>query len=122
MGPTDESVQLDRGRGLMPGAKSWEVCLYSDFTDYEVWCKSFRSFRRALRFMKKELGSENSFYCATISNDLNSAFHTYYWNGQVIIPWEEPWVLSRRQACELEADGNDQPGLGQGTVRLVYKL
>jgi hypothetical protein len=90
----------------MPGAKSWEVCLYSDFTDYQVWCKNFRSFRRASRFLRRELGGGNSFYCATISNDENSAFHTYYWNGRGIIRWDKPWVLSRRQALELEAGGN----------------
>ncbi|MFZ2052940.1 MAG: hypothetical protein WAU81_01970 [Candidatus Aminicenantales bacterium] len=94
----------------MPSAKGWEVWLYSDFTDYQVWCKNFRSFRRARRFMRRELRGGNSFYCATISNDENSAFHTYYWNGQGIIPWDKPWVLSRRQAYGLEADGNGHPG------------
>jgi hypothetical protein len=90
----------------MPGVKSWEVCLYSDFTDYQVWCKNFRSFRRARRFMRRELGGENSYYCATIFNDESSAFHTYYWNGRIIIPWNKPWVLPRRQASELEPNGN----------------
>ncbi|MGB7294910.1 MAG: hypothetical protein WBC70_04910 [Candidatus Aminicenantales bacterium] len=97
----------------MPGAKSWEVWLYSDFTDYRVWCKNFRSFRRAVRFMKRELGSENSFYCATISNDAHNnnrpAFQTYYWNGRAVIPHNEPWVLSRRQASKLEPNGNGHP-------------
>ncbi len=106
----DERVHFDRGRGPTPGAKGWEVCLYSDFTDYQVWCKNFRSFRRALRFMKRELGGGNSFYCATISNDEHSTFNTYYWNGQAIIPWDKPWVLSRRQALELGIDGNGQAG------------
>jgi hypothetical protein len=92
----------------MPGAKGWEVCLYSDFTDYQVWCKNFRSQRRARRFMRKKLGRGESFYCATISSEENSAFLTFYWNGQVIVPWDKPWVLSRRQALELE--GNGQPG------------
>ena len=94
----------------MPGPKSWEVWLLSDFTDYQVWCKNFRSLRRALRFMKKELGHDNSFYCATISNEENSAFRTYYWNGQAIISWDESSVLSRRQACALEPGGNGRPG------------
>ena len=93
----------------MRGGKSWEVCLYSDFSDYQVWCKNFRSLRRARRFMKRELGDENSFYCATISNDEKACFHTYYWNGRTIIPWKEPWVLSRRQASALEPNGD---GLG----------
>jgi hypothetical protein len=97
----------------MPGAKGWEVWLYSDFTDYQVWCRNFRSHRRAVRFMKKELGSDNSFYCATISNDAHSdgrpAFQTYYWNGRTIISWNEPYVLSRRQASRLEANGNGHP-------------
>lgn len=93
----------------MGGAKSWEVWLYSDYTDYQVWCKNFRSFRRAVRFMKKELGNENSFYCATISNDSQPVFQTYYWNGRVIIPWYKSWVLSRRQAMKLEPNGNGRP-------------
>jgi hypothetical protein len=93
---------------MMNGVKGWEVCLYSDFTDYRVWCKNFRSRRGASRFMRKELGRGESFYCATISSEENSAFHTFYWNGQVIISWDKPWVLSRRQALELE--GNGQPG------------
>lgn len=96
----------------MSGAKSWEVCLLSDFTDYQVWCKNFRTFRSARRFMKKELGNDNSFYCATISNDGHSAFHTYYWNGRTIIPWDESWVLSRRQASALEPDGDGRLGRG----------
>jgi hypothetical protein len=94
----------------MPGAKSWEVCLYSDFTDYQVWCRNFRSRRRARRFIRKKLGRGQSFYCATISDHENSAFQTFYWNGQVIVPWDKPWVLSRRRALEIEADGNGRKG------------
>jgi hypothetical protein len=94
----------------MATARNWEVCLYSDFTDYQIWCKNFRSFRRARRFMKKELDGGNSYYCATISNEESSAFQTFYWNGRAIISWDNPWVLSRRQAFEIEAGGNGQSG------------
>jgi hypothetical protein len=110
MGYKDERIHLDGGRGLMSAVKSWEVWLYSDFTDYQVWCRNFRSYRRALRFMKKELGDDNSYYCATISHDGHNgghpAFQTYYWNGRAIISWNKPWVLSRRQASTLEPNGN----------------
>ena len=92
----------------MDGAKGWEVCLYSDFTDYQVWCRNFRSRRRARRFIRRKLGRGQSFYCATISNHDNSAFQTFYWNGQVIVPWDKPWVLSRRQALEIEPGGKKQ--------------
>ena len=104
----DGFARSDGGRSVRPGAKGWEVCLYSDFTDYQVWCKNFRSQRRARRFMRKELGRGESFYCATISSEENSAFLTFYWNGQAIIAWDKPWVLSRRRALELE--GNGRPG------------
>jgi len=89
-------------RSVMPGVKGWEVCLYSDFTDYRVWCKNFRSERRARRFLRRELGRAESFYCGTISNEESSSFLTFYWNGRDIIAWNKPWVLSRRQALELE--------------------
>ncbi len=85
----------------MPGAGSWEVCLYSDFSNYEVWCKSFRSFRRARRFLKKVLRKNRSFYCATVSNDESTLFQSYYWTGQGIVLWDKPWALSRRQALSL---------------------
>jgi hypothetical protein len=90
----------------MPGGKSWEVCLYSDFSDYQVWCKNFHSLRRARRFMEKTLRRNGAFYCATISNDENASFFTFYWNGRMIIPWRKPWVLSRRQALILGGDGD----------------
>jgi hypothetical protein len=90
----------------MTGTKDWEVCLYSDFVDYRVRCKNFRSRRRARRFMHKELGRSESFYCATISSPGNSTFLTYYWTGQRVVFWDKPWVLSRRQALEL-GDGVD---------------
>ncbi|MEW5902304.1 MAG: hypothetical protein AB1715_12640, partial [Acidobacteriota bacterium] len=91
---------------LMPGGKSWEVCLYSDFSNYQVWCKNFHTFRRARRFMKKNLRRNEVFYCATISKEENSSFFTYYWNGRLVIPWEKPWVLSRREALRLREDGD----------------
>jgi hypothetical protein len=89
----------------MPAARSWEVCLYSDFTDYQVQWRNFRSQRRARRFMRKELTRGESFYCATISDPEDSALRTFYWNGRAIVPWDKPWVLSRRQALELEGNG-----------------
>ena len=85
----------------MSGEK-WEVCLVADFPFFEIWCKRFRSYRRARRFMKKNLGQNHVFYCAVISDDRNSAFETFYWNGEKIIRWDKPWVLSRRQALALE--------------------
>jgi hypothetical protein len=93
----------------MAAARGWEVCLYSDFTDYRVRCKNFRSQRRARRFMQKELARGESFYCATISGPKDSALSTFYWNGQTIIAWDKPWVLSRRQALELEGNGRSGP-------------
>ena len=90
-----------KGSGLMSGGK-WEVCLCADFSSYEVWCKILPSYRRARRFMKKTLRRNHTFYCATISNDENSAFEIFYWNGRKVIRWEKPWVLSRRQALTLK--------------------
>ncbi len=86
----------------MPGGKSWEVCLCSDFPDFEVWCKNFRSYRRARRFMRKNLQKDEDFYCGTISNEENSVFQVFYWNGRAIIPWDQPYALLRRQARRLE--------------------
>jgi len=88
----------------MSGGKSWEVCLYSDFSEYQVWCKNFRSLWRARRFMKKVLRRHEAFYCATISNEKNSSFQTFYWNGKDVFFWDKPWVLSRRQVLNLEVD------------------
>ena len=81
--------------------RSWEVCLYSDFTDYQVWCKKFSSLRRAQRFMRKALYRHETFYCATISGEEDSSFQVFYWNGKRIITWDKPWALSRRQAMNL---------------------
>jgi len=33
-----------------------------------------------------------------------SLFYTFYWNGKDIIYWDKPWVLSCRQARNLEVD------------------
>ena len=90
----------------MSRGKSWEVCLYSDFSEYQVWCKNFRSLRRARRFMRRILRRNEVFYCATISNEENSSFQTFYWNGQDIFLWDKPWVLSRRQTLNLRVDEN----------------
>jgi len=51
--------------------------------------------------MTKVLRKNAAFYCATISNEEKSFFQTFYWNGQDIVPWDKPWVLSRRQASTL---------------------
>ncbi|MGQ9673332.1 MAG: hypothetical protein ACUVV5_09390 [Candidatus Aminicenantales bacterium] len=80
----------------------WEVCLCADFPSYEVWCKKFDSYRQARRFMKKNLGPNQRFYCAVISDDRDSSIKTFYWNGKKIIGWDKPWVLSRRQAEALK--------------------
>lgn len=85
----------------MAGGK-WEVCLCGDSPAYELWCKKFPSYRRARRFIKKVLRHDQAFYCAVIFNDENSSFETFYWNGREIIPWDKPWVLSRRQALALK--------------------
>lgn len=89
-------------KGLMSGGKSWEVCLYSDFTGYQIWCKNFRSLRRARRFMNRTFRNGDTFYCATISDIGNSSFRVFYWNGTKIIAWDKPWILSRRQLLGLE--------------------
>jgi hypothetical protein len=82
----------------------WEVCLYSDFAEYQVWCKNFPSLRRARRFMKKTFKKSDVFYCAMISSEPHAFFQVYYWNGRRLILWDKPWVLSRRQAQGLEVD------------------
>lgn len=56
--------------------------------------------------MIKILGSNEAFYCATISNEENSSFQTFYCNGKHIFFWDKPWVLSRRQALTAEFDEN----------------
>lgn len=91
----------------MPGGEGWEVCLCSDFPGFEVWCKSFSSYRRARRFMKKNLSKDEDFYCGTISNEDSSVFQVFYWNGRAIIPWDKPYALLRRQALRLERDMPD---------------
>ncbi len=103
MGREEKGFFSGEWRVLMSGGKDWEVCLHSDFTDYEVWCKNFRSFRRARRFMTKVLRQNAAFYCAMISNEEKSFFQTFYWNGKDIVHWDKPWVLSRRQASTLTA-------------------
>jgi hypothetical protein len=106
MGRVEEASPFRERRVVMSGGKSWEVCLYSDFADYQVWCKNFRSLRQARRFMKKVLRKDTTFYCATISNEENSSFQTFYWNGKDIFFWDKPWVLSRRQVFNLDVDKN----------------
>ena len=62
--------------------------------------------RRARRFMIRTFKKNDSFYCATISNDLRSAFDVYYWNGSRLIPWDRPWVLSRQRVLDLDFAGD----------------
>jgi hypothetical protein len=116
MGRVEEASPSREWRVVMSGGKTWEVCLYSDFSDYQVWCKNFRSLRQARRFMRKVLRKNNTFYCATISNEETSSFQTFYWNGRNIFFWDKPWVLSRRQAFKLEVDesGNIEPKRQKG--------
>jgi hypothetical protein len=92
----------------MPGGNSWEVCLCSDFPNFEVWCRNFSSRRRARRFMKTILEENGDFYCATISDEEASVFEVYYWNGEAIISWDRPLALSRRQALSLEVKKNGE--------------
>lgn len=86
--------------------KDWEVCLYADYPKYQVTCKNFRTMRGARHFVKKILNKNDRFYCATIWRENRSQFQTYYWNGERIIKWEKAWVLSSRQAMNLEVDRN----------------
>jgi hypothetical protein len=90
----------------VPRPDDWEVCFYSDVGDYEVWSKFLPSHRRARRLMLRTFKNNNSYYCATISNDRRAAFQIYYWNGRRLIAWDKPWVLSRRQAVCLDIDDN----------------
>lgn len=88
----------------MSAGKSWEVCLLADEPEPQVWCREFRSRRRARRFMKSVLKKDEEFYCATISDENGSAFEVYYWNGEKIIPWKNSTVLSSRQVRLLLGD------------------
>ena len=101
MGRVEKELPKRERKVLMSGGKNWEVCLYSDVSDYQVWCKNFRTLRQARRFMKKSLRRNGDFFCATISHLTDSAFQTFYWTGQDILPWDKSWVLSRRQASAL---------------------
>lgn len=88
-------------------SKNWEACLYSDYPEYREACKSFRTFWRAARFMRKHLEKGEEFYCATIWRENTSIFYTFYWNGKRIIHWKygkKPWVFSRRQARKLRVN------------------
>ena len=95
----------------MSRSDAWEVYLYSDVGDYEVWYRALSTHRRARRFMLRTFKKSDAFYCATISNERRSAFQVYYWNGRRLIAWDKPWVLSRRQAQTLDADDNGQVAL-----------
>ncbi len=88
----------------MPAGKSWEVCLLADEPEPQVWCKEFRSRRRARHFMKAVLKKNENFYGATLSNENGSVFEVFYWNGKKIIPWKKTTVLSSRQARLLPSD------------------
>jgi len=84
--------------------KKWEVCVYADSPSYQLFCKDFRTRWGASRYIGKILSRDEDFYCGTIWNEDSSQFFAYYWNGERIIPWDKPWVLSSRQARALEVD------------------
>jgi len=86
--------------------KDWEVSLYADLPKGLVMQKYFRRLRRAKRFVRKALGKDKEIYCATIWHEDTTLFYTYYWNGRDILYWDKPWVLSQRQAANLEIDEN----------------
>ncbi|MFP4083084.1 MAG: hypothetical protein ACLFVG_10075 [Candidatus Aminicenantes bacterium] len=88
----------------MFGAKKWEVSFYSDMPKDPVMSKNFRTLRRAERYMREHLGKDEKLYCATIWRRNSSQFYAFYWNGSDIIYWDRPWVLSSRQARNLEID------------------
>jgi len=92
----------------MFGAKDWEVCLYADHPEHQVFYKNFRSWRKARRYVKKALRKNERYYCALIWHEDSSSFHSYYWNGEKVIKWDKPWVLSSRQAMNLETDKQGQ--------------
>ncbi len=90
----------------MAWTRDWEVSLYADLPKGLVMQKYFRSLRRAKRFMRKAFGKNEDIYCATIWHEDTTLFYTYYWNGKDIIYWDRPWVLSQRQAANLEINKN----------------
>ncbi len=85
--------------------KKWEVSLISDVPSYQVVCKDFRTQAAAKRYMKKSLGPDSEFYCAVITRPDEQEISTFYWNGERIIQWDKPYVLSSRQAREIR-DGS----------------
>jgi len=87
-------------------SKKWEVSLYADFPKGIVMRKNFKSIRKSRRFVRKVLGKDEEIYCATIWHEDTSLFYTFYWNGTDIIYWDKPWVLSCRQARNLELNNN----------------
>jgi len=88
----------------MSWSKKWEVYLYADLPKGLVKLKNFRRLRSAKRFVRKVLGKDEEIYCAAIWHEKTSLFYTFYWNGKDIIYWDKPWVLSCRQARNLEVD------------------
>ena len=84
--------------------KKWEVSLYADTPTYQIFCKDFRTRRGANRYIKKILSREDDFYCATLWREDTGKFISFYWNGERVIPWDKSWVLSSRQAKNLELD------------------
>ncbi len=88
----------------MFGAKDWEVYLYGDYPEHQEFYKNFRSRRKARRYIRKTLRKNERYYCALIWHEASSSFDTYYWNGNKVIKWDKPWVLSSRQALNLETD------------------
>lgn len=78
--------------------KRWEVCLVADRPTYRVECREFRSLLAARLHMKRRLGRDSEFYCALITDGEETKHWTYYWNGKRIVRWDDPSVLSSRQA------------------------
>jgi hypothetical protein len=90
----------------MSWTKDWEVSLFAGLPDGLVMQRYFRSLRHAKRFMRKTLRKAEEIYCAAIWHEDTTLFYTYYWNGKDIIYWDKPWVLSQRQAANLDRDEN----------------
>jgi hypothetical protein len=84
--------------------KKWEVSLYADTPNYQIFCKDFRTLRGAKHYIKNILSRDDDFYCATIWREDKGQFLSFYWNGERVIPWDKSWVLSSRQAKSLDVD------------------
>jgi len=81
--------------------KRWEVCLVADRPAYRVECREFRTLLGARLHMRRRLAGGRDFYCALITDGEETEHWTYYWTGSRIVRWDEPSVLSSRQAREI---------------------